>query len=252
MSLAGVVSGVQLGESFESKAETLFLRLENTIKSRDIKDQLERAHDELSDSSQASLTFLAAILDKTLQLKSEPSESARLLSLLADASRDVAYRRPFGPSSETNDTNLEPKCVLGVAMDIISRKNEPESIVKDCLRLIANCCADEDDNRRYVIQRKGLTLMLTLPDVRRLADFVVPALYNVCINFEDAPEERREDSTAFSQRINSAEKQLAAARGSNNRSSIEELLDLSYVIQDNRKPFLADLIEMASRSGRPI
>jgi len=252
MSLAGAVSSIQLGEGFESKAETLFLRLKNTIKSKDIKDQLERAQDELSNSSQASLTFLATILDKTLQPKSETSESDQLLSLLADASRDVTYRRPFGPSPETNDTHLEPKCVLGVAMDVISRENEPESIVKDCLRLIANCCANEDDNRRYVVQRKGLTLMLTLPGIRRLADFVVPALYNVCIDFEDAPEERREDSTASSQRVNAAEKQLAAARGSNGQSSLEELLDLSYVIQDNRKPFLADLIEMASRPGRPI
>ncbi|KAK4940827.1 hypothetical protein LTR10_019099 [Elasticomyces elasticus] len=194
----------------------------------------------------------------------------QLSVLLADITRERPFWRPlFGllerPSPEANLRQLSgkdrPDCILEVARRIISRewglmrRDEDQG----ALRLIANCCADNNINRHIIVQRGGVESLMARVATGGL---IFPTLYNVCIDYDEpaidsegkplAPLSKMQASTVQplpTQTLNLAEQKLGRYF-----DPLAQKRACSVTLLVNASPHagphlsvLADLIEMASR-----
>lgn len=76
-------------------------------------------------------------------------------------------------------------------------------------------------------------------------NLLIPTLYNICCDIDATDAEGKEGVMKYGQ------KRLGRARDQDGCYSIETLLSLANDIhQDDRKELLADLIEIASRTGK--
>ncbi|KIW99966.1 uncharacterized protein Z518_10894 [Rhinocladiella mackenziei CBS 650.93] len=194
----------------------------------------------------------------------------RLSVLLADTTREVPLWRPqFGlpskPSSEENSQQVKgevaPDCVLEVARRIIIgpwHETYREQI-RSALRIIANCCADNNVNRSIIIHRGGIEAMMHLALYRRECDLLLPTLYNVCVDFDEpALDNERKPwpplQLAFrgseqnsGPAVNLAEQKLGMSWDTRHELSSVEILLETKTSADNCLGILADVVEMASR-----
>ncbi|XMA10138.1 hypothetical protein WAI453_002929 [Rhynchosporium graminicola] len=94
---------------------------------------------------------------------------------LADGSRDPRWRIPLGDSG-----------VLNFFLEIFREHVLRHTLKIHVLRLIGNSCADTDENRARVVAGNYLgSVVAQLQDVTLIA-FVIPVLYNICIDYEPA------------------------------------------------------------------
>lgn len=207
----------------------------------------------------------------------ESSHGSKLCTLLANTTRDVPFwRQLFGLNIRSNveqnrsqmagdaSPRLDsdgPDCVLEVARRVLTRPwKEPSSqLFRSALRLIANCCADNNLNRSVIVRRGGIELMMHLARWRRECDLLLPTLFNVCIDFDEPAvgiegepwkplDQMQTDPGHESEPIvNAGEQRLGMFwEPSDGASSVEILLD-TYDYAEGCSSTLADLVEMASR-----
>lgn len=200
-----------------------------------------------------------------------------LVTILADATRDVpALRSLFGPPStgdaSERDHKLQtlgdtsPDCVLEVARRIVvgSRQHGTVSEIRSALRLIANCCADNNTNRGIIIHRNGISAMMDMTNITVYYDLLLPTLYNVCIDYnepwlgdvrldESNPTITKPGDDDNTPRLNLAEGKLAAYRNpTTSCNAVETLLNVTDRLgpvstYESTYSILADLVEIASR-----
>lgn len=121
------------------------------------------------------------------------------------------------------------------------------------VRLIANCCADSDHNRRIVIHAGGLSPLMKSLDDGVDPNVLVPTIYNVCAELEDPAEQFMSNADDSEERlsITIAEERLARADVPSNSIYSGALIFLSSAVvlqcNDEIKKYLADLVEMSAR-----
>lgn len=120
-------------------------------------------------------------------------------------------------------------------------------------KLIANCCADNDHNRRISIKAGALLPLMNLLIRGADPNILVPTIYNVCCDLED-PAEHMVAGFQSSEGITPptlAEERLATTDGSAKSllSGIFMFLSPPVVLgcNDEIKEYLADIVEMAAR-----
>ena len=106
-----------------------------------------------------------------------------------------------------------------------------------------------EENREVVVDRKGVAYMLKLAERQVEPDFVIPALYNVCVEDEEVHEDPeilpKLEQAAAPTYAEAARAQLGVLP--TGQSSIGILLDLySSLRNEDRRPILAELVDMAS------
>ncbi|KAK5386117.1 hypothetical protein LTR20_005617 [Exophiala xenobiotica] len=224
-------------------------------------------------SGQHGLHHATGLLAKYFEcatLRSEPYNPT-LCTLLADASRGTPFWRPhFGlaskPPAKVNAEQaagqVPSDCVLEVARRIITRPWDASRMqeVRSALRVIANCCADNNINRSVIIGREGIAAMMAMASQARECDILIPALYNVCVDYDEpavdgegnplgSPQqmETGSDQDDSGPVVNLAEQRLGMSwDSSGNLSPVEVLLKTRPAAQ-NCIGILADLVEMTSR-----
>jgi hypothetical protein len=115
-------------------------------------------------------------------------------------------------------------------------------------------------NRNRIVNHDGMLCLMSLAGQKTLPDFVIPALYNICVS-DEWPED--EPSWAApppfdhkESKVSLAVHQLAwggysSERFKSTQSGIMTLLGLVGTLQnDNRNIYLAQLIETVSDCGR--
>ncbi|RVX67175.1 hypothetical protein B0A52_08609 [Exophiala mesophila] len=192
-----------------------------------------------------------------------------IFTLLANTTRDVPFWRPlFGltvkASAEQDRLHvagiIAPDCVVEVARRIVSRNPAPKvgSLkARAALRLIANCCADNNINRSVIIHRDGVAALMQMAYLRRECDLLMPTLYNVCVDYDEPamdaegkpwPALKQTNNTSEASDgpiVNAAEQKLGSWwERESGLSSVETLLNASSASDPSS---LADVVEMASR-----
>ncbi|KAL2418572.1 hypothetical protein ABEF91_004081 [Exophiala dermatitidis] len=242
---------------------------------------LKKAAEDLSDSK-AEVKQAMRVLTEYFHAVSGPGPSAShphppLSTLLAKATReDPTWRPLFGllERSDWQENYLQstggaaPDSILEVARRIIARPwHESESSrefdreqIRSALRIIANCCADNNVNRSVIVRRNGIEALMDMLREKRECDLVIPTLYNVCVDYDEAAVDSKgnplrlpqQSSTSNGQEagppaVNAAEQKLGMTWDvSRNLTSVETLLGARELAQ-NCLATLADLVEMASR-----
>lgn len=102
---------------------------------------------------------------------------------LADGSRDPKWRIPLGDSG-----------VLNFFLEILKAHSLRHTLKIHILRLIGNSCADTDENRERVVASNYLPSIIIQLRETSLLPFVIPVLYNICIDYEPA---QAQASTSF-------------------------------------------------------
>ena len=117
------------------------------------------------------------------------------------------------------------------------------------VRLIANCCADNDHNRKVVLHSGGLLPLIKLLAVGADPNALVPTIYNVCFDLDEPAEHIKSGQGQMN--VTLAEERLARTDmpGNSVYSGIITLLHPRIVLRcnDEIKEYLADLIETAAR-----
>ncbi|KIV92503.1 hypothetical protein PV10_03794 [Exophiala mesophila] len=192
-----------------------------------------------------------------------------IFTLLANTTRDVPFWRPlFGLTVKARAEQdrlhvagiVAPDCVVEVARRIVSRNPAPKvgSLkARAALRLIANCCADNDINRSVIVHRDGVAALMQMAYLRRECDLLMPTLYNVCVDYDEpAMDAQGKPWPALTQTndtseasddpiVNAAEQKLGSWwERESGLSSVETLLNASSASDPSS---LADVVEMASR-----
>ncbi|KAJ9602785.1 hypothetical protein H2200_012565 [Cladophialophora chaetospira] len=192
-----------------------------------------------------------------------------ILGTLADATREVPFWRPlFGlvdmPDYAYNlkhrKPDIPPDSILELARRIIAGliKVSSSQQLRSALRIIANCCADNNINRSIMINRDGIEdLLEEVLRKGRECDLAIPVLYNICIDYDEpaldgyrrpwisSPEPRVIDSAEVT--LNDAEQRLGTYWFLyEDKTSFEILLDARHHAE-NCAGTIADLIEIGSR-----
>lgn len=178
---------------------------------------------------------------------------------LASRSSDYAlqWREVFGqqrPSQSVGSVSILELAVrlLMDQADTLQPNLDPvtsSSVVK----LIANCCADNDPNRRVVLHAGGLLPLIKLLEVGADPNILIPTIYNMCVDIEDPAENVRYRSTSSQEglSITIAEERLARTDVPTNSvySGIVTFLKPEIVARCSKdiKDYLADLVEMSAR-----
>lgn len=224
---------------------------------------------------ESNITDLMAGLSRHVEQiiqKGQPEEfKTAILRTLADATREVPIWRPlFGLQSKADySANLRqmkretpPDSILEVARRIVAGKLPVSSSeqIRSALRIIANCCADNNVNRSILIKRDGVEDLLELLRNRQEGDLVIPVLYNVCVEYDEpatdaygkpwtlpAQMQSAGGEMASGIELNAAEQRLGTYWFQYDRKTSFEILLKARDLVGASAGTLADLIEMASR-----
>ena len=215
------------------------------------------------------LVDLASLLNyKTLQ--DDRAYMDNVWACLADVSRDLPLlrvlfglrRRPLhNEDAQQLGEALDPDCILEAARRLLdpAKINLTPSLRKQALRIVANCCADNDVNRALIIGRDGIEHLKAQADRRHELDVLLPTLYNICVDYDvmaagsdgaqlsmnDTMDEVGKPQVGMTLTI--AEQVLGKFLTKLEKTSIEVFLMLSRDIDSEQHSLLADLIELASR-----
>ncbi|KAI0392148.1 armadillo-type protein [Xylariaceae sp. FL0594] len=125
---------------------------------------------------------LRGITDKFRRLVTEDPESEELDSFVAEvgnAAREQPNRLPLGDSGL-----LSFVCTMVMRVDGGLRS----AVLVHCLRMIGNCSADEDENRKRVVESGCVQSIVPMVRDDALFNYAVSVLLNLCVDFEPAHE----------------------------------------------------------------
>ncbi|KAI9820212.1 MAG: hypothetical protein M1827_005834 [Pycnora praestabilis] len=123
-----------------------------------------------------SLTCVRRVLDQMWWSGSQFLSSAT--EVLADASREVEWRRPFGEAG-----------VLEFFLGVVATESVAQDVLLHSLRLIGNTCADTDENRQRVSSQSWFPSLIRQLRDSTLVYVAVPVIYNICVDYEPAQRE---------------------------------------------------------------
>ena len=179
------------------------------------------------------------------------ADTSKLLQVLAVASRDQVLRPVFGGYIDRSSTPEES--ILGYVLDkVLSQHNlrDDPDVLENALRLVSNCVADTNCNRKLALEKNAIKDLVRLAKEGRSVDFIIPAMYNLCVEYED-PGRSMEAGEYVAPRANLVQAELA--RSDPDYGVIQALFDMSTGVSacsDQRKPLLAGLIEMVSLTAQ--
>jgi hypothetical protein len=228
-----------------------------------LRDFFEALQDEslqflkLRGSSPDSLEVMLASIKNTLQhaWTSKSADTGDLLQVLAVASRDSRLRPLLGGCFDHSTgvhksrENTSRDSILAHTLDFIAEdhtdRDDPK-VLENALRLVSNCVADINCNRKLTLDKNGTKILLRLAKERQSLNFVIPALYNLCVEFEDPDFDDKLESPTKS-RANAA--QIKLAHSDTEKGTIKALIEVlqgSENVQDDRLQLLSGLIEMVT------
>ena len=215
------------------------------------------------------LTDLASLLNyKTL--RDDRAYTDNMWACIADVSRDLPILRVlFGlrrrPSRTEDEEQLgeavEPDCVLEAARRLLdpAKTNLTPRLRKQALRIVANCCADNDVNRALIIGRDGIEYLKILASTKQELDILLPTMYNICVDYDvmamgsDGTQVSMDGKmvepgmTGDGMMLTVAEQVLGKFNDKLQKTSIEVFLSLWQDIEPEQHSVLADIMELASR-----
>ena len=207
--------------------------------------QFHKSRGEIATEIWPILEFMKNVVQHAWIRKS--SDTHNLLLILAVASRDQRLRPVFGGYFDSNPNSQDSilACVLDSVVQDCGGADDPK-VLDNALRFVSNCVADNNHNRKLALQKGAIKTLLRLAKERRSVDFIIPALYNLCVEYDD-PDAMPDAGDATASKANPAQLALAHADTENGavRALLEMLTGVGVEIAD-RKPLLAALVEMVS------
>ncbi|KAH7311575.1 armadillo-type protein [Stachybotrys elegans] len=94
---------------------------------------------------------------------------------LGDASRDPAWRGPFGEAG-----------ILMFFLDCLAAGGLRQGLHIHALRIVGNSCADTDENRKRVVDDNLLAPLIRDLSIEGLIPFSIPVLFNILVDYEPA------------------------------------------------------------------
>ncbi|KAK1141414.1 hypothetical protein N8T08_009086 [Aspergillus melleus] len=155
--------------------EALFKSLQETLEAANCTQDMSSGEDHPS-FQRVDTPFgeMNDILHKLLNSRSHYMKQAA--EALANGSRNPLWRLPFGQAG-----------ILEVFLGCVASKaNADVVLLLHSLRLIGNCCADTDENRAIVVKGNYTAAILQHLLNPELIKFVLPVIYNLCMDFEPA------------------------------------------------------------------
>ncbi|KAH8808522.1 armadillo-type protein [Xylogone sp. PMI_703] len=138
-------------------------------------DDDESSNVDLADQSRRTAR-LRAVLSDVVQLWLIRSEHIEhMTEKLADGSRNPKWRIPLGDSG-----------ILDVYVRILCTPSISQTLTIHTLRLVGNSCADTDENRARIVASNGMSQIISLLGNSSIVPFVIPVLYNICLDYEPA------------------------------------------------------------------
>jgi hypothetical protein len=213
--------------------------------------------DQIDDALSSILKLVHAGLPHA-SANSGPSWLPKLLDILARATREQPFWRPlFGHPRPTQGDNL-PACILAAVADVLEQvaQTQPQALVEQdivlhaILRIVANCCADDNISRAVVI-KNGLGALKQLVKRGRALDLVLPTIYNVCVDFDQVAMDGDQKPLRIEQLDTAI--QLTVAEQALGRFShstgvmVQTFLRCGTQVNEASLGILADLVEISSR-----
>lgn len=98
----------------------------------------------------------------------------------------IAQRIGDAARVESNRTPLGESGLLGFFCSVISTQGVRATLIVQCLRIIGNSSADNDENREKVVASGCLPSIVSLLNDDSMLAFVIPVLFNISVDYEPA------------------------------------------------------------------
>ncbi|KAK2798603.1 hypothetical protein FQN51_007623 [Onygenales sp. PD_10] len=112
---------------------------------------------------------------------------AQVAEVLANGSRDPAWRVPYGQSG-----------ILEFFLQVIATDDVDDDVLLHSLRLIGNSCADTNENRQLVVDKNYTFSVIKLFRNPAVVHVAIPVIYNICADFEPAQAQAAANGVGYS------------------------------------------------------
>ena len=230
--------------------------------SESIADRLRQSFDSISTTegvyeALASLSHLLAVSTTTTQawIVAPWTELADLTK------KQPLWRHLFGPLVRirspyrfNSGPNGSTTCVLEAAVLVLSQADIDSVAVntaRPILRLIANCCADNNTNRSLIINTSGIHTLQNLIKKTTEVDVLLPTLYNVCVDYDEPAMDANGRAYHLSDQMAEAGSEVEESTLTKAEANLQlwNLLELDEKHFEACGAILADLLELSSRSA---
>ncbi|KAI2617854.1 ARM repeat-containing protein [Hypoxylon sp. NC1633] len=136
-------------------------------------EEIEDALKNIPEDEESRIQVLKQVTGVATELKvTSPRSLESLAEKVGIASREELWRIPLGKSG-----------LLDFFLELFLLDDLTPSLANGSLRVIGNSCADQDENRRLVIDSGHLPRLVQMVERDPVA---VPVLFNVCVDYEPA------------------------------------------------------------------
>ncbi|KAI1431092.1 armadillo-type protein [Xylaria sp. CBS 124048] len=142
---------------------------------------------------------MAGICNQLENLPGDPGERVEVLRLVAYTLENLWENDPKGMNleyttqivgnvarEESNRLSLGESGLVDLMCSIVSAPDVGTGLLTQCLRIIGNSSADQDENRRRVVDSGCLPRIISLLGNESIRPFSIPVLFNVCVDYEPA------------------------------------------------------------------
>ncbi|KAI3321016.1 ARM repeat-containing protein [Xylariaceae sp. AK1471] len=143
-----------------------------------LSDTINELFDNIPKDTAQQTSVLRRVAEVARNLWASEPESSDL-DLLAQKVGDAAR-------VESNRISLGESSVLEFFCSVVSTQGVRATLIVQCLRIIGNSCADEDENRERVVASGCLPSLVMLLNDDSMLPFLIPVLFNICVDFEPA------------------------------------------------------------------
>ncbi|KAK2798125.1 hypothetical protein FQN50_008936 [Emmonsiellopsis sp. PD_5] len=112
---------------------------------------------------------------------------AQVAEVLANGSRDPAWRVPYGQCG-----------ILEFFLQVIATDDVDDDVLLHSLRLIGNSCADTNENRQLVVDKNYTFSIIKLFRNLAVMHVAIPVIYNICADFEPAQAQAAANGIGYS------------------------------------------------------
>ncbi|KAI1077915.1 armadillo-type protein [Whalleya microplaca] len=139
-------------------------------------DEVEQLLKGIPEDEAPRLQILQRILAAIQELwESGSADLDLIVEKVGDGSRQEPWRIPYGESG-----------ILDFFIGILDTADLRPSLTVHTLRIIGNCCAEKNENRKRVVDSGVLPRIVLLLRNDSVLAFVVPVLFNICVDYEPA------------------------------------------------------------------
>ncbi|KAI0011465.1 armadillo-type protein [Xylariaceae sp. FL0662B] len=139
-------------------------------------DEVELLLTSIPEDEASQIGLLKRILIASQELWESKSADLDLIAQkIGDGSRQESWRTPLGESG-----------LLDFFLGLIGTAELRPTLTVHILRIIGNSCAEKDENRQRVVASGCLPKIVTLLNDNSVLTFVIPVLFNICVDYEPA------------------------------------------------------------------